>query len=171
MTEKTFLEGVKNWDNHRPLLWLALEATKTHEKPVLEMGCGDGSTPYLKGYCDKNNRTLISYDYNKEWADKYNAIHVEDWDSIEHDNYSVVLIDHSPGERRYLDIIKLCNSCEYMIIHDSEPAATGYMLDKIWNLFKYRCDLKTDGAWATVVSNVNDVTEWKGKNIADFILD
>lgn len=154
-----FLKDVKNWDNHRPLLWWALEHTQDSSLPVLEMGCGEGSTPYLQDYCKRNNRTLISYDFNKEWADKYGAIHVTDWDTVKHPDYSVVLIDHSPGERRWIDIKNLCNKVDYMVIHDSEPSATGYMLDKIWNLFPYRRDLKTSGAWGTIVSTKHVIPE------------
>lgn len=154
-----FIENVQNWDNHRPLLWWALKETKGQIEPVLEMGCGEGSTPYLMQYLKTDKRKLISYDYSKEWADKYNAKHVTDWDAIEHENYSVILIDHSPGERRHLDVIKLANKCDYMIIHDSEPAATGYMLDKIWNLFPYRRNLITEGAWATIVSTKHEIPE------------
>lgn len=154
-----FLKNVQNWDNHRPLLWWALEQTKDLDLSILEMGCGEGSTPYLTEYCKKNKKNLISYDYSKEWADKYNAVHVTDWDSINHENYSVILIDHSPGERRHIDIEKLKDKCEYMIIHDSEPAAYGYMLDKIWHLFPYRKNLKTEGAWATIVSIKNEIPE------------
>ena len=152
-----FIENVQNWDNHRPLLWWALKETKGQTEPVLEMGCGEGSTPYLKSYLKTDKRKLISYDYSQEWADKYNAIHVTDWDAIEHENYSVILIDHSPGERRYLDVIKLANKCDYMIIHDTEPQATGYMMDKVWHLFPYRRNLKTEGAWSTIVSTKHEI--------------
>jgi len=154
-----FIENVQNWDNHRPLLWWALKETKGQTEPVLEMGCGEGSTPYLMQYLKTDKRKLISYDYSKEWADKYNANYVTDWDAIEHENYSVILIDHSPGERRHLDVIKLANKCDYMIIHDSEPAATGYMLDKVWHLFPFRRNLKTEGAWATIVSTKHEIPE------------
>jgi hypothetical protein len=162
-----FIENVQNWDNHRPLLWWALKQTKGQTEPVLEMGCGEGSTPYLQQYLKTDKRKLISYDYSKEWADKYQANHVTDWDSINHEQYSVILIDHSPGERRYIDIQKLKDKCDYMIIHDSEPAAYGYMLDKIWHLFPYRRNLITDGAWATIVSTKHEIPEIniKGFNI------
>ncbi len=162
-----FLKDIQNWNNHRPLIYWALQETKGLTEPILEMGCGEGSTPYLIEFCKKNKRQLISYDYDKEWADKYNAIHITDWDSINHENYSVILIDHSPGERRYIDIQKLKDKCEYMIIHDSEPAATGYMLDKIWHLFPYRRNLITEGAWATIVSIKHEIPEIniKGFNI------
>ena len=154
-----FLKDVQNWDNHRPLLWWALQHTEGSSLPILEMGCGEGSTPYLQSYCHRTKRTLISYDYNKEWADKYGAIHVTDWNSIRHPQYSVALIDHSPGERRWEDIQLLCDMVEYMVIHDSEPAATGYMLDRIWHLFPYRRDLVTPGAWATIVSRRHPIPE------------
>lgn len=163
-----FLKNVKNWDNHRPLLWWSLEQTKDSTNAVLEMGCGEGSTPYLINYCNKNKRKLISYDFDKEWANKYNAIYVTDWDSINHnEHYSVILIDHSPGERRHIDIIKLADKCDYMIIHDSEPQATGYMLDKVWHLFPYRKNLITQGAWATIVSRYKEIPyiNIKGFNI------
>lgn len=165
MSRIKFLQNIENWCNHRPLLWWALQQTSG---TILEMGCGDGSTPHLKEYCKKTKRKLISYDYDREWANKYNAIHVIDWDSINHEeNYSVILIDHSPGERRHIDIIKLADKCDYMIIHDSEPQATGYMLDKVWHLFPYRKNLITDGAWATIVSKRNEIPEIniKGFNI------
>ena len=44
MKKEDFLKDVANWDNHRFLLWPALEAT-TGE--VIEMGMGQGSTPFL----------------------------------------------------------------------------------------------------------------------------
>jgi len=162
-----FIENVEGWNNHRPLLWWALKQTKGQTEPVLEMGCGEGSTPYLQQYLKTDKRKLISYDYDKEWADKYNAIHIIDWDSINHEKYSVILIDHSPGERRHIDIEKLKDKCDYMIIHDSEPAAYGYMLDKIWHLFPYRRNLITQGAWATIVSTKNEIPQIniKGFNI------
>jgi len=154
-----FLKDVKNWDNHRPLLWWALQQTEGSTLPILEMGCGEGSTPYLQDYSKRTGRTLISYDFNKEWADKYGAVHVKDWDSVNHPNYSVALIDHSPGERRWEDIKLLSNKTDYIVIHDSEPSATGYMLNKIWHLFPYRRDLKTSGAWATIVSTKHSIPE------------
>lgn len=154
-----FLRNVQNWDNHRPLLWWALQQTESSSLPILELGCGEGSTPYLQDYCKRTGRTLISYDYNKEWADKYGAIHVTDWDKVHHPQYSVILVDHSPGERRWIDIQLLADKTEYMVIHDSEPAATGYMLSKIWHLFPHRRDLVSPGAWATLVSRRHPIPE------------
>jgi len=47
MTKEDFLIDVQTWNDHLPLLWLALEATKDSELPVIEFGSGMGSTPYI----------------------------------------------------------------------------------------------------------------------------
>lgn len=163
MTKEKFLEGVQNWNNHLYLLWPALEATSG---PVVEYGMGDGSTNQLHQYCKDKNRMFASFDFNKEWADKFRHLesethkifHAPDWDKISINSFiDVLLIDHSPGERRWEDVKKYAFKAQYTVIHDTEPAATGYMLDKIWHLFKFRKDYKTDGAWASIVSNFSDV--------------
>lgn len=147
-----FLKDVSGWCNHRPLLWWALEATRGSSFPVLEMGCGEGSTPYLRDYCQKNERPFLSYDSDAGWAQRFGAAHVESWDGVVSGGYSVVLVDHAPGERRHVDIALLADRADYVVIHDSEPAATGYMLDRIWGLFASRRNLVTGGAWASIVS-------------------
>lgn len=161
MTKEEFLTGVANWDNHRICLWPALEATKGL---VVEFGAGHGSTPFLHRYCKDNNREFLSYDYSREWADKFKDLgteHVKNWDDVNLNMIDVLLIDQAPGERRWIDIKKFANIAKIIVIHDSEPAATGYMLNKIWHLFKFRIDYKTDGAWASAVSNFVDLTKWQ----------
>jgi len=161
MTKEEFLTDTANWNNHKFCLWPALEAT---DGLVVEFGAGHGSTPSLYQYCKDNNRHFLSYDFNSEWADKfkdYGTRHVENWDLIGALKCDVILIDHSPGERRWVDIERFANSAKIIVIHDSEPAATGYMLNKIWHLFKYRVDYKTEGAWASAVSNFLDVSKWQ----------
>lgn len=158
MTKEEFLKGVENWNNHLNLLWPALEATNGI---VVEFGMGHGSTPQLNQYCTEKKRKLYSYDNTLEWVDKFkhfeNDYHklflAHNWDDVEFDQIDVLLIDHAPGERRWIDIKKYAMIAKIIVIHDSEPAATGYMLDKIWHLFKYRINYETEGAWASLVSN------------------
>ena len=165
MIKEEFLKDCANWDNHRFCLWPALEATKGN---VVEFGIGHGSTPFLHLYCEDAKRTLRSYESNDEWLQKFKELEddnhklffVKHWDDVELDEIDVLLIDHAPGERRWEDIKKYKDIAKIIIIHDSEPAATGYMLNKIWHLFKYRVDYKTEGAWASAVSNHIDVTKW-----------
>ncbi len=149
MNREEFLNGVSDWCNHRVLLWPALQATTGK---VVEFGAGDGSTPFLRKYCEDNNREFLSFDNNKEWADKHNSTLVTDWDNLNIADIDVLLIDHAPGERRWIDIQKYSSIAKVIVIHDSEPEATGYLLSNIWKLFPFRINWESKGAWATMVS-------------------
>lgn len=170
MTKEDFLKDVANWDNHRHLLWPALEATKGDD--VIEMGMGDGSTPQLHQYCETNGRNLFSYENNLEWAmnyqhlitGKHKIFHVNDWDQVHrsHPIPGVVLIDHAPGERRKIDIVAFSHSAKIIVCHDTEPAADhGYQMRSELLKFKYIKEYQSPGAWSTVVSNFIDVSKFE----------
>jgi hypothetical protein len=156
MEKEKFIGDVNDWNSHREALWFALESTSESELPILELGTGDGSTPLLTEYALEHNRTLVSYDNNAEYATKYNANYIADWSTINFEDYSVVLVDHAPSEQRIIDIAKLADKADYIVIHDSEPtepASSIYQLDSIWNLFTYRKDYSEHNTWTTIVSN------------------
>lgn len=163
MTKEEFTAGVGNWDNHRLLLWPALEMTKELGLPVLELGCGHGSTPFLQEYCKDNNLELFSYDYDHSWALQFGAVHVTDWNNIPwRKDYGVVLVDHSPGEHRR-EALKMLTNARIIIIHDSEPAgwtAADYKVREEFYAYKYRVDLQAPKgqAWGTALSNFIDIT-------------
>jgi hypothetical protein len=166
MDKAQFCKEISNWNNHRLLLWYALKSTKGD---VIELGCGEGSTPFLDKYCQDNNRQLFSYDYNEDWASRYDAIHVKDWSTFDWDKeYSVALVDESPGEQRKESIMKL--KSEIIVVHDSEPKgwnSSDYKVRELFHLFKYAVDVKSlefGGAWATALSNTIDVTKWIGES-------
>lgn len=165
MTREQFLQGVENWDNHRYLLWDALETTVGE---VVEMGCGHGSTPFLREYCKDKGRMLYSYESEFEWFKRFQhmedrihkVIHVTDWDDVakRHISPSVVLIDHAPGERRKIDIGLFMNKAHIIVMHDTEPAADhGYQMRQYIEYFKYWRDHKSLGAWASIASNFVEV--------------
>lgn len=162
MTKEQFLLGVGNWSNHRFLLWPALEATKHLMLPVLELGCGEGSTPYLRQYCKDEGLELISYDFSQEWAAKYNAIHT-DWNDVPWTKeYGVVLVDESPGEQRRISIPKL-HHAKIVVCHDTEPPADhGYQVRAQLKKFRYMIDYESPepGAWASAASNFIDVRKF-----------
>lgn len=164
MTKQEFLHDVKNNDlDHRILLWEALQLTKG---TVVEFGSGHGSTPYLKDYCRKNKRSFRSYDHNKEWADVTGATLVPDknWDSVNLTEVDVLFIDHAPGERRMVDIVKYKDIAKILVIHDTEPPADhGYKTRQYYPGFKYWVEVRTNGAWATMVSNHIDLTPTVGQ--------
>ncbi len=161
MRQNLFFKNLQadNNDNHRVLLWKALEATKGD---VVEFGAGWGSTEYLRDYCKIKERDFTSFDNGLEWAKLHNSTYVKDWNSI-HAWGSVLLLDHAPGERRGEDMFRFKNEFEIIVVHDSEPIGAGnYGYEKYWGEFKYRADVKTIGAWATAVSNTIDITVWDG---------
>ncbi len=161
MTKEQFCDNLNNDVNHRLLLWLGLEATSGK---VVEYGSGHGSTPYLREYCTAWERPFETYDYNKEWAERMSATHVTDWDSISPEG-SVILIDHSPGERRRVDLAKLADRFEVIVVHDTEPTGAGdYQVRPLLKQFKYVAEIPTNGAWASVLSNTIDVTKWEGES-------
>jgi hypothetical protein len=166
MTKQEFLKGVDNWSNHRILLWPALEATKHLKLPVLELGCGAGSTLFLRKYCNDERLQLFSFDFEKEWATQYDAIHTDwsDFDNVYQTRHGVVLIDESPGSHRKESLAKV--NAEIIVIHDSEPLgwnASDYKVRPLFKNFKYMLDLESNepgGAWATALSNTIDVTQF-----------
>lgn len=160
--------------SYYPLLYLALEETKTGD--VIEMGTGHGSTLLLHDYCEKENRNLFSYDEKQIWLDKFLHLKsnthylrfVYDWDVVKEvhlrkDKPTVVFIDHAPGERRKEDIVHFKDINGILVIHDTEPTGAGdYQMRQHWTKFKYIVEVKTDGAWASALSNHIDITKWRG---------
>lgn len=162
MTKEFFTRYESDWHSHRPLLWEALEATKHLKLPVLELGCGEGSTPLLKAYCKENDLQLFSYDFNAEYAKMYGAIHVVNWDNIPwRKEFGVALVDESPGEHRKISLSRL-HHVQVVVAHDTEPKADhGYKMRAELKKYRFMIDYETPGAWASAVSNTINVTRFE----------
>jgi hypothetical protein len=146
----------------RIFLLEALELTKKGN--VLEMGCGRGSSPLLQSYCRDHNRKLYSYDNNEEWAKKFNSTFIgttmNDWELCDYAlrDYSVALIDHSPGFHRPLAVERLRKHVGIFIMHDTQPISeSGYCWNNIWDTFRYVTHYKKYSAWATAASDIYDI--------------
>lgn len=123
--------------SHFPVLAAAVARTSG---PVLELGCGWGSTPMLKLLCRDAHKLLESYDNSKEWADLFGATHVERWDrwNPKEPYYGVCFIDSSPGEERNQLIAKMKGRARYIIAHDHEAgSAAAYYYEHVIPLFKH----------------------------------
>lgn len=154
-------QPTSDWDSHRPLLYLATE--KAPAGYVLEMGCGDGSTPLLQN-C---GRKLYSFETNDEWREKYTGVQkVRDYNEIWAGGIlaAIVFIDSAPGEQRKDLIAKWARNADCIVVHDTEPGADYvYGMKDILNSFNYRLDYEPEGnPHTTVVSNSIDVTQWVG---------
>lgn len=155
MTPKEkFLLGADG-DNHRALLWLALDLTKESVHPVMELGAGDGSTPYLRDYCRESGREFISWDSDKHWGEQWDSQHTESWHNPKvYGKRSVVLVDQGPGEDRKESIKILQQDAEIIVVHDAEPDNENcYQLYTIYPLFKYKILTKGEKVWTAALSN------------------
>lgn len=132
---------------------------------VLELGCGDYSTTILHAICTIQRRKLISTDYNLEWLLKFKDletplhtfVHVLDWNSFDpiDEEWDVVFVDHSPGERRVEDIKRLSSKSKYVLVHDSQEA--GYKYDPGFQMYKYKYDYKRYDTWTSILSNIQSL--------------
>lgn len=162
-----------NWGTHQVPLITAVVNTNG---PILELGCGDFSTPLLHALCAINQRTLLSADTTKEWlrlfldleTSWHTFVHVpipentenqdgHEWDKIGNDvHWSVVLIDHSPGHRRAVDIKRLRTHTDIFVVHDTEKGYKDYR--PVLASFKYKFIYKRYKKQTTLVSNTINVT-------------
>lgn len=151
-------ESNDDWDSHKPMLWLALENTNDE---VVELGCGFGSTPLLKEYCLNNNREFVTYETNKDWAEKVDSVHTDNYFK-ELGKNDLVFIDCAPGEIRKDLIEYYADMVGVIVTHDVEVGAEYvYGMANILSTFKYRIDYNPQGKPQTaIVSNKIDVTKW-----------
>ena len=160
----TSFASLSDWDSHKPALNLAV--TKGAIGSITEFGCGEGSTPMLKALADSVGCNFFSYETNAEYAERYNATKMNDYNEIHLSDrewkQSILFIDLAPGEQRKEMIAKHANNAFVIVVHDTEPGAEYvYGMSEVLNSFKYRLDYEPVGKPHTaIVSNFINVTEW-----------
>lgn len=146
---------------------------------VLELGAGVFSTPFLHWICKKQQRRLLTIENDEKWFKfcrkyyqsshhqliRHRFVFVKNWDDALREinkKWDVVLVDHSPSERRVLEIQKLANLAKFIIIHDADDhKERNYHYSKIYPLFKYRYDFKDVEPATTVLSNLVNLKDFK----------
>jgi hypothetical protein len=161
-------------NSYTPLLYRALLDTTG---PIIECGMGNYSTNLLHN----TGRKVISIETSSEWISKFNVpdkllIHPSEWVRVTHlykPIASIFFIDQAPGEVREKCIAELAKDFNGIIVaHDTEPAADfGYKMRQHFSKFKFVVEVKTDNAWATALSNVYDVREWRGDLFGNYMID
>ncbi len=130
----------------------------------MELGCGPSSTIYLHWATLHKKRKLVTMENKKRYYEKFRSIKNEyhqvlytpDWSNVDMSgDWSVVLLDQSPGWQRGIDLPKFVNA-EYVVCHDSQLTDESYGYD--FSLYKYRFDYKPEPSYlpqTTVVSNIH----------------
>lgn len=140
--------------------------------PVLELGTGLNSTPVLHWLCNEQKRKIDSYEsvemfyraaenYRTDW----HGIHfIEDWDKLAIDrHWGLVFIDHAPGPRRNVEMERLANNADYVVVHDTEPKSDWhYHFANQFDKYKYRYNYTLAYPHTSVFSNFKDLHELTG---------
>lgn len=164
--------------SHLPILMKILAMT---EGPVLELGMGLFSTPYLHWACYDTKRKLVSCEskegfnnlfvfndpreVNNKYDEYHQIIYVQNnkWDEVDllSVHWSVILVDHAPGKRRKEEVKRLANNADYILVHDSDDLPKHiehYKFHEVYSLFKYRYDYDKVFPRTTVLSNFKELS-------------
>lgn len=167
--------SLENADSGSHMSMLLTAVTHT-AGPILEMGAGDYSTPLLHAICSKTKRFVVTADTSKnllynfldlqtDWhVFSYVPVYEDDWsvnpkpemwDGVGLEVFwSVVLINHRPGERRVKDIERLRPHTKIFVVHDTQESGYGY--ETLLNSFKYKY---VDDRYATETTLVSDTVD------------
>mgnify|MGYP001222816903 FL=1 len=150
--------------NHLPVLMTLVPRTTG---PILELGSGLYSTPYLHWACFPD-RPLVTYENTNFWFRRcavqfpscFHAVrHVPSWDSLTFEGpWSIALVDNE-GPHSRGDCVRKLTHAEYVVAHDCEKGEKmGYR--EAAELFKYSYIYTHAGSIQTMVlSNVHDLTD------------
>jgi hypothetical protein len=116
------------WSSFMPALGKALAVTTG---PVLEIGVGHFSTPFLHAYCEGAKRRLVSLEADAAWGDEFEKSYGQNpethsfiigpyvYDVLRLSKWGVVFIDNSPGgEARLRPFLAFSGSAQRLVIHD-----------------------------------------------------
>lgn len=156
------------WGSHLPVLAKIFDMSSG---PILELGIGVFSTPFLHIMCEAKKRKLVSYEDNPNFVNSHRAFvsdthqlyMVEDWDdiAIDGDFWDVVFID-GPADRRLPEAKRVAQKANFVILHDTEPnRREEYVFSEIHKMFKYSFDYTDLQPNTSVFSNFVDITNLK----------
>ncbi len=154
-----------DYGTHMTPLITAVAATKG---AVLELGCGDYSTPLLHAVCAATKRLLVSVESDVQWLSLFlylerpwhQIIHLQngnDWYSIGQDkNWSVVFVDQIDVAARAQNVRAFKDKAEIVVVHDSE---NGGWFGNAFDSYKYRYDYTVYMPHTTLLSNTINVAQ------------
>lgn len=153
------MELTKEMASHIPLLLKIFHQT---EGDVLELGAGAFSTPLLHWLCAESDRNLTTAESDPEWIafaeqfeDQTHRILGGEYADLPLEKaWGLVFIDHFPLERRGVDLLRLADYADYLIVHDANLVYAQEMnLADADGLFKYRRAYEKHYPYAGIFSN------------------
>lgn len=151
--------------SHIPIL---IKVMSISTGPVLEVGTGFNSTPVLHWLCNESGRKIDSYESSDmfyEVAENYrtdwHGVHlIKDWDELKIDkHWGLIFLDHAPGPRRNVEMERVANNADYVVVHDTEAKSDWYYhFANHFDKYKYRYDYKKAYPETSVFSNFKDLS-------------
>ncbi len=139
----------------------------------MEFGSGYFSTTMLHKYSlefHRGKRQILTADTKEDWLSKFykyktnfhNFRHInpanngKEWDTVAANcskfQYGIIFLDHAPGERRVVDLERLCNCSKLIVLHDTEVRNIYHYMPGI-RKYRYRYESLEFGAGTMVLSN------------------
>lgn len=110
------------WTSWLPALGYALARSGG---PVLEVGIGHFSTPFLHEYCNADGRLLISVEAHEQWRASFNRTYANGFHQFTHSvpkdisPWGAAFIDSSPGGAARAELFSLLLPIsEFVVVHD-----------------------------------------------------
>lgn len=135
---------------------------------VVELGCGNYSTPWLAAVCSAIGSLFRCYYTNQEWADHmYTRVpshvqwdHLPSWDTIDRhapDLISLCFVDQEQrATHRLRSVRALRDRTQVFVIHDYNRCHK--QIAKME--FKYQLAFQDDNPQTVIVSDYIDVSRW-----------
>lgn len=140
---------------HQPILYKIARMTTG---PIVEFGCGEGSTDMLHALCKATGRLLISIDHDEEWLSRYSTKYLGD--GYVEDNsgwHKFILVPKHEGNTILKDWVLFLDQCSFLkdvnfdlcfVDQSPGPARTETIL-RLKNRAKYiilhDCDMYVSG--------------------------
>jgi len=99
-----------------------LETVMATTGPVLELGCGDYSTPLLSAICESQGRPFKAQASNAEWASRFPGVEVVDWETwiAPEGRWGLVFLDNEEHTlKRYRRLEVLSHITDTIVLHDA----------------------------------------------------
>lgn len=126
-----------------------MRVVKDTAGPILEIGTGVFSTPFLHWSCYDSKRKLVSVEssdqyieFAKEYESEFHSVVKE----VPEGEWDIVFVDSFPIEDRINLVGRLINNSKYVVLHDTEK------LENIPETL-YRKDFVADGTTTSLLSN------------------
>jgi hypothetical protein len=120
--------------------------------------------------CNETRRRLVTYESSQKYYDvaknfvtDFHKVHlIDDWDKLDlSEHWNIIFIDHGPGIRRNVEMARVANVADYVVVHDTEARSDWhYNYSKAFPLYKYRYDYKEAYPETSVLSNFKDLHEF-----------